>query len=161
MQLGFIFVLIVSIFIAIFAIQNGNPVDVDLFFFQPKPPLAVVMMICLILGAVIVLILGTFRQVKKISESKELKNKIKALEGEKIQFENNVKNLNDEIQKLTENNNALTVQLSKLQEKINEQEILIANYKEEVQINNSTSEAEIEEGAGLNINNENSEAHSE
>lgn len=161
MQLGFIFVLIVSIFIAVFAIQNGNPVDVDLFFFQPKPPLAVVMMICLILGAVIVLILGTFRQVKKISESKESKSKIKVLEGEKIQFENNIISLNDEIQKLTENNNALTVQISNLQEKINVQENLIAKFNDEVKTNNSTSEAEIVEGAGLTINNEKSEVHSE
>ena len=56
MQIGFIIILIIAIFVAIFAIQNGTPVPVDLFFARYEMPLAVIMMICLILGAVIILI---------------------------------------------------------------------------------------------------------
>lgn len=161
MQLGFIFVLIVSIFIAIFAIQNGNPVPVDLFLARYEMPLAVVMMVCLILGAVIVLILGTFRQVKKISESKDLKNKIKVFESEKTQFENNIKTMETEIQTLKENNNKLTSQVSELQVKNNEQMNTIAKLASDVKTNNITLETEIAEGASLRLDNEKSEAHSE
>jgi len=50
MQIGFIIILIIAIFVAIFAIQNGTPVPVDLFFARYEMPLAVIMMICLILG---------------------------------------------------------------------------------------------------------------
>ena len=161
MQLGFIFVLIVSIFIAIFAIQNGNPVPVDLFLARYEMPLAVVMMVCIILGAVIVLILGTFRQVKKISESKELKNKIKVFENEKIQFENNIKAMESQIQTLKETNSSLTAQVTNLQEKNIEQQNTIVKLAGDVSLNNTVSETEIAEGAGLKSENEKSEAHSE
>lgn len=96
MQIGFIVILIIAIFVAIFAIQNGTPVPVDLFFARYEMPLAVIMMACLILGAVIVLILGTTRQFKKRSEQKELKNKIKAFETEKAQHDMTIKTLEDE-----------------------------------------------------------------
>ena len=161
MQLGFIFILIVSIFIAIFAIQNGNPVPVDLFLARYEMPLAVVMMACLIIGAVLVLILGTFRQVKKISESKELKNKIKVSDSEKVQFENNIKTMETEIKALKENNNVLSSKVSELESKNNEQSQTIVKLTEEIKENNIKLEAEIVEGAGSGLYNEKSEANSE
>ena len=72
MQIGFIVILIMAIFVTIFAIQNGDFVAVDLFFARYQMPLAVIMLICLVLGAVMILILGTTRQFKKRSEHKEL-----------------------------------------------------------------------------------------
>lgn len=173
MQLGFIFVLIVSIFIAIFAIQNGNTVPVDLFLATYEIPLAVVIISCLILGAVIVLILGTFRKVKKMSETKELKNKIKVLESEKVQFENINKTLEAEISDLKENNSGHNSRISELQTKSSEQSDTILRLtreleelKESRELNESTEDkglltAEIHEEAGLEASNEKSEAHSE
>ncbi len=96
MQIGFIVILVIAIFVAIFAIQNGTPVPIDLFFARYEMPLAVIMMVCLIVGAVIILILGTTRQFKKRSEQKELKNKIKAFETEKAQHDTNIKALEAE-----------------------------------------------------------------
>lgn len=160
MQLGFILVLIISIIVAIFAIQNGALVVVDLFFFQLKTPLAVVMMVCLIIGAIIVLALGAFRQVKKVSESKELKNKIKIFENEKTTFENNAKMLNTEIQTLKNNNNALSLKISELQEKNDEQAGMIANLSERLKDNESGIEKVVVEGAGSELNDEKSKANS-
>lgn len=160
MQLGFILVLIISIIVAIFAIQNGALVVVDLFFFQLKTPLAVVMMVCLIIGAIIVLALGAFRQVKKVSESKELKSKIKIFENEKITFENNAKMLNTEIQTLKNNNNALSLKISELQEKNDEQAGMIANLSERLKDNESGIEKVVVEGAGSELNDEKSKANS-
>lgn len=117
MQIGFIVILIIAIFVAIFAIQNGALVAVDLFFFKISTPLAVVMMTCIIVGAIIVLILGTTRQFKKRSESKELKNKLKTLENDKMLADNNVKTMETEIQSLKDNNSSLTAKISELEEK--------------------------------------------
>lgn len=167
MQLGFIFVLIASIFIAIFAIQNGNTVPVDLFLATYDVPLAVVIIACLILGAVIVLILGTFRKVKKMSETKDLKNKIKVLESEKVQFENINKAMEAEIAELKANNSGHNSRISDLQTKTNEQSETILRLTRELEElkeskdNNSLLTAEIHEGAGLEVSNEKSEAHIE
>lgn len=117
MQVNFIVILIIAIFVTIFAIQNGTPVDVDLFFATFRTPLAVVIMTCIIIGAVIVLILGTTRQFKKRSESKEIKNKLKTLENDKILAENSVKSMETEINSLKDNNNSLTEKVSQLEEK--------------------------------------------
>lgn len=117
MQIGFIVILIIAIFVAIFAIQNGAPVNVDLFFATLRTPLAVVMMTCIIIGAIIVLILGTTRQFKKRSESKEMKNKLKALEGDKLLADNNIKTMEMEIKALKDNNSSLSVKISELEEK--------------------------------------------
>lgn len=120
MQIGFIVILIIAIFVAIFAIQNGTPVPVDLFFARYEMPLAVIMMACLILGAVIILILGTTRQFKKRSEQKELKNKIKAFETEKAQSEINIKAIESEKQNLTNTNAELSTKVTELSTKVAE-----------------------------------------
>lgn len=116
MQIGFIVILIIAIFVAIFAIQNGTPVPLDLFLARFEMPLAVVMMVCIIIGAIIVLILGTTRQFKKRTESKEMKNKLKTLEGDKVLADNNIKAMEEEIQTLKESNQALTAKISELEE---------------------------------------------
>ena len=118
MQIGFIVILIIAIFVAIFAIQNGTPVPVGLFFARYEMPLAVIMMACLILGAVIILILGTTRQFKKRSEQKELKNKIKAFETEKAQSEINIKAIESEKQNLTNTNAELSTKVTELSTKV-------------------------------------------
>lgn len=142
MQLGFIFVLIVSIFIAIFAIQNGDLVTVDLFWASYKTPLAVVIMVCIILGAVIILGLGAFRQFRKSSETKGLKSKIKVFDSEKEQLESTIKALEAEVNSLKENNISLTNQISELQSK---GDLIQAE---------DTYETELSEGARLNVDNE-------
>ncbi|HOA18861.1 MAG TPA: lipopolysaccharide assembly protein LapA domain-containing protein [Sedimentibacter sp.] len=118
MQIGFIVILIIAIFVAIFAIQNGTPVPVDLFFARYEMPLAVIMMICLILGAVVVLILGTTRQFKKRSEYNELKNKLKTLEGEKAKHEIDMKALESEKAQFQTNIEALETEKQRLQNEI-------------------------------------------
>nr|WP_300091752.1 LapA family protein [Sedimentibacter sp.] len=50
MQIGFILILVIAIFVAIFSIQNGTPVPVDLFLARYEMPLALVMMACIIIG---------------------------------------------------------------------------------------------------------------
>ena len=148
MQIGFIVILIIAIFVAIFAIQNGTPVPMDLFFARYEMPLAVIMMICLILGAVMVLILGTTRQFKKRSEYKELKNRIKTLEGEKAQIETNIKTLEKEKadftakvdalekerQALQDENTGFIEKVTKLEDKIKFQEEELTGKNQEIEM---------------------------
>lgn len=161
MQLSFILVLIVSVIVAIFAIQNGVLVDVDLFLVQVRTPLAVVMMVCLILGALIFLALGTYRQVKKISETKELKNKVKAFENEKVLFENNIKTMETEIQTLKNNNDTLTLKVSELQGINIEQADKIVQLTDGLKQNESQTSIEkvVLEGAGSELNDEKSKVN--
>lgn len=162
MQIGFVVILIIAIFVAIFSIQNGIPVEVDLFLFRIETPLAVVMMVCLILGAVIVLILGTYRQFKKGSEIRELKNKVKVLDTEKGQLENNVKAMEAEIQTLKESNNTLSKRVEDLQSKNKEQENSLVLLENELKDCKTKLETEIiSEGDGSELNNEKTEAISE
>ena len=167
MQIGFIVILIIAIFVAIFAIQNGTPVPVDLFFARYEMPLAVIMMACLILGAVIILILGTTRQFKKRSEQKELKNKIKAFETEKAQSEINIKAIESEKQNLTNTNAELSTKVAQLNDKIKLQEKEFNAKVQELETLKTQTSSEIEnvteiidEGVAQ-ISDENSEVESQ
>lgn len=167
MQIGFIVILIIAIFVAIFAIQNGTPVPVDLFFARYEMPLAVIMMACLILGAVIILILGTTRQFKKRSEQKELKNKIKAFETEKAQSEINIKAIESEKQNLTNTNAELSTKVAQLNDKIKLQEKELTAKVQELETLKTQTSSEIEnvteiidEGVAQ-ISDENSEVESQ
>ncbi len=181
MQIGFIVILIMAIFVAIFAIQNGTPVPIDLFFARYEMPLAVIMMICLILGAIMVLILGTTRQFKKRSEQKELKNKIKTIEGEKTQIETNIKTLETEKaelaakieafeaekQTLQGENTGFIEKLSQFEDKIRLLEEELTEKDQEIErlkiqnIDEFQEDVEITDEGSIETNNENSEAESQ
>jgi uncharacterized integral membrane protein len=135
MQLGFIVILIIAIFVAIFAIQNGTPVPIDMFFARYEMPLALIMMACLILGAVVVLLLGSVRQIKKSTEAKGLKNQVKVFENDKVQYENNIKAMETEIQTLKQTNTTLAAQVEELKNKNKEQENTILKMNEDLKTN--------------------------
>lgn len=165
MQIGFIVILMIAIFVAIFAIQNGTPVPIDLFLIRYEMPLAVIMMICLVLGAIIVLILGTTRQIKKRSEQKELMSKIKVFETEKTQFDTEKNSLESEKQNLKKANDELNKKISELNGKIKLQEELLAAKEQEIE-DLKIQKFEVKEVAEIidegvaQINNENSEVES-
>ena len=71
MQLSFIIVLIISIFISIFAIQNGGKVTIDLFFARYSVSQALVILISVGSGALIAGILGAFKRLKKSKEIRD------------------------------------------------------------------------------------------
>lgn len=159
MQIGFILILVIAIFVAIFSIQNGTPVPVDLFLARYEMPLALVMMACIIIGAVIVLILGTSRQFKKRSEGKEMKNKIKTYENDKLQYENGVKAMETEIQSLKDNNAALIAKATEFEEKLKLKDDHIALLTKELdEMKTQRNITNINEGADSNSNDEKSEA---
>ncbi|NLJ58868.1 MAG: DUF1049 domain-containing protein [Tissierellia bacterium] len=182
MQIGFIVILIIAIFVAIFAIQNGTPVPLDLFFVRYEMPLAVIIMVCIILGAVIVLVLGTTRQFKKRSEYKELKNKIKnfeeekakvsekiqVVETEKSKAEESLKTLKSENEELKNNNSRLNTMVAELENKVAfyEEETIKLNQEANLLKTDGNKDKDLEiteitdEGVAQ-INNENSQVESQ
>lgn len=162
MQIGFIVVLIIAIFVAIFSIQNGDIVSLDLFLARVDMPLAVIIMICIIIGAVLVLALGTTRQFKKRSESKEMKSKLKTLEGDKVLADKTINDLQQELQMLKEKNDELLTKISELEEKSKLQTETIETLKNELELKVDFSDSNtINESVGIELNDEKSEVESE
>lgn len=80
MQVGFILSLIFAIIIAVFAIKNGNEVNIDFIVTTKQVSQAIVILVSTALGAIIVTILGLVRQVKltmKIREQKSIIEKLR------------------------------------------------------------------------------------
>lgn len=132
MQIGFILISVIAIFIAIFAIQNGTPVPIDLFLARYEVPLALLIMVCIIVGAVIVLLLGTMRTVKKGFEIKDIKNKLKQLENEKIQFDKALQLKDTEILNLTNNKQELAAKLKDVEDENKKYTDEIAGLKNQI-----------------------------
>nr|WP_300006252.1 LapA family protein [Tissierella sp.] len=76
MQKGFIFILVLAIIIGIFAISNNAVVPINFVFAEVELSQAIVIFICVLLGAIIASIFGGIRQ-------HSLKKNIKQVEAEK------------------------------------------------------------------------------
>jgi len=153
MQFGFILALIISLLIAIFAIQNGSVVTIDLFFASFQVSQAIVIIISTVVGAIVAAILGSIRQFKHFSITKELKNKIKLIESENMDMHKSVSSYENEVQILTDERNEMKSELAKLKEEydkkcketeesiINKTEINDTNYAY-LEENNEKGQAE-------------------
>ncbi len=116
MQFGFILALIISILIAIFAIQNGNVVTIDLFFASFQVSQAIVILLSTVVGAIVAAILGSIRQIKSFSNVKELKNKIKLIESENADMHKSISSYENDIQLLTDERNDFKQELAKIKD---------------------------------------------
>ncbi|OGO78929.1 MAG: hypothetical protein A2Y23_00310 [Clostridiales bacterium GWB2_37_7] len=79
MQLYFIFSLIASIIVIIFAITNAAAVPVRIFFAEYELSLALVIFISTAFGAIIASMLGLVRLIKQKLQIKKLHNENQAL----------------------------------------------------------------------------------
>lgn len=120
MQVNFILLLIVSICIAIFAIQNGDTVTIDLFFFKREMSQALVILASVGLGAVVAVVLSTFGKLKKMRNIKALNKRIKLLEEENNLIKNKSDNIDKENSELLKINSDLKTEISTAENKIKE-----------------------------------------
>ncbi|MDW7668574.1 MAG: lipopolysaccharide assembly protein LapA domain-containing protein, partial [Bacillota bacterium] len=123
MQLSFIIVLIISIFISIFAIQNGGNVTIDLFFAKYSVSQALVILISVGSGALIAGILGAFKRIKKSKEIRDLTKKVKSLEDESAMLKEKLKDEENDKAELEKINVDLKEEIKKNKE-------LLAELKE-------------------------------
>lgn len=82
MQVGFILSLVFAILVTVFALQNSEVVDVNFLFANVPVSQALVIFISAALGAIIVTILGLFRQFKLSRKIKEQNKDISKLKSE-------------------------------------------------------------------------------
>lgn len=83
MQRGFIFSLLFSILVAIFALKNSDKVIIDFIFKKVKVSQPMVILISAILGAITVSVLGCLKKFKMKKEIKELNRRLEFAERER------------------------------------------------------------------------------
>lgn len=138
MQFGFIFALIISLLISIFAIQNGDIVTIDLFFGNFEVSQAIIILVSVFIGAIIAAILGSIKQIKNFTVTKELKNKVKQFEMEISDMHKSLAGYESDLQIISDEKNSLRQELEELREEYNKK---VEEVKEEV---NNDVQAELE-----------------
>lgn len=112
MQSGFIFSLIFSVFIGLFALRNGGPVSIDLFFTQITMSQALVIIASALLGALVIYFLNFFKIL-------HFKKEIKTLNKKNETVDSDIQLLNDKILILEEEKNGLMKVIDEKDSQIN------------------------------------------
>lgn len=102
MERGFIFSLIFAAIVAVFALNNGDKVLIDFLFTKVEISQAIIIFASAILGAVIVSILSTVKNLKIKKEIKELNKKIDSIEEQRKNLELLLEERGNEIKTLNE-----------------------------------------------------------
>ena len=73
-NLNFLFIigLILAILVVIFAIQNAEGVEIEFFGFKPNPPIALLIISCILLGSLLTILFslpGSLRRKKEKTEA--------------------------------------------------------------------------------------------
>lgn len=102
MQFVFILVLIICIIVSLFAIQNGYPVDIDLFFVQfHQVSQSIVILLSAAFGAIVALLFGIGRTLKGKKDIRKMKKDLKSIETEMTSLKNAIESKDNEIEKLS------------------------------------------------------------
>ncbi|HCO18415.1 LapA family protein [Gudongella oleilytica] len=100
MQKNLIFILILAIIIGIFALSNGDVVEIDFLFVKVQLSQAIVIFISVLLGSAIAVLFGMAREMRHKKEAKDLNRQINVLTSEKNQLEALVKTKEDQLKLL-------------------------------------------------------------
>lgn len=112
MQSGFIFSLIFAVFIGLFALKNGGPVSIDLFFTEIRLSQALVIIFSALLGALVIYFLNFFKIL-------HFKREIKSLNKKQESVDSDINVLNNKILILEEEKNGLLKVIKEKEEQIN------------------------------------------
>lgn len=104
MEKGFILSLIIAAIVGIFALSNGERVEIDLIFTEVIMSQAIVIFISTFLGAIIVALLGWVKSWKYKRQIKELNKKITMVEDEKRQLNDIINTKEEQIKTLYNRN---------------------------------------------------------
>ena len=104
MEKGFIISLILAGIVGLFALSNGEKVEIDFIFTQVIMSQAVVIFISAFLGAIIVAFLGWVKGFKLKKEIKELNKKIIGFEEEKKRLDDSIIKKEEQIKALYDKN---------------------------------------------------------
>lgn len=104
MEKGFIISLIVAGLVGIFALSNGDKVEIDFIFTQVIMSQAIVIFISAFLGAIVVAVLGWVKDFRLKKEIKELNKRIIGFEEEKNRLEESIIKKEEQIKALYNRN---------------------------------------------------------
>lgn len=107
MQKQFIFVILVSIIVAIFALTNAEVMTVRLFFWTYQLSGSLVILISVALGALLVLVFGLYKSVKTKFTLRNLNNEVVSLKASNENLNSRNKALEQEIERLKAELNTL------------------------------------------------------
>lgn len=100
MQRGFILILVLAVIIGIFVISNSGVVAIDFIFTEVMISQAIVIFICVLLGAILATIFGGIRQMSLKKEIKQAKAETSRLQSENEKLKSERDLLQTEKQKL-------------------------------------------------------------
>lgn len=98
MQKNLIIALVFAILVAIFSIQNSGPVSLLFFGWEFSTSLVVVVLGAAVLGALIMWIISSFKQLQNKKEKKNLKKEMKKLGEEKEILEKEIEDLEKKLE---------------------------------------------------------------
>ena len=107
MQKQFIFVILVSIIVAIFALTNAEVMTVRLFFWTYQLSGSLVILISVALGALLVLVFGLYKSVKTKFTLRSLNNEVVSLKASNENLNSRNKALEQEVERLKAEVNTL------------------------------------------------------
>jgi uncharacterized integral membrane protein len=107
MQKQFIFLILVSIIVAIFALTNAEVITVRLFFWTYQLSGSLVILISVALGALLVLVFGLYKSVKTKFSLRNLNNELVSLKATNENLNSKNKVLEQEIERLKAEVNTL------------------------------------------------------
>lgn len=139
MQLTYIFALLFSVVIAMFAIVNAQPVKVDFVFDEFQISLALIILISAFAGAFILGFLGLFKQIKSGFQLRDVKGKNKKLEAQieevdkkLIDVQTSLQDKESSIKELDENLAAKQNLIEELEDRLVDKEKTISHLKEKL-----------------------------
>ncbi len=107
MQKQFIFLILVSIIVAIFALTNAEVMTVRLFFWTYQLSGSLVILISVALGALLVLVFGLYKSVKTQFTLRNLNNEVVSVKASNESLNSRNKTLEQEIERLKAEVNTL------------------------------------------------------
>ncbi len=113
MQKGFVIILILAVIIGIFALSNSEVVSIDFIFTEIMLSQAIVIFICVLLGALVASLFGLIRQMALKKEIKELKVKNTSLASEIEDLKNRITDKEEQLSLLYSRNASLGVSEAK------------------------------------------------
>ena len=111
MQFGFILGLIFTIIVSIFAVQNSGQVLIDFFFAKYYVSQAIVIIVCMAVGALVSALLGSFGQIKNRKTIKQLKTSTKGFESESADLSNKLATYENKLKDIEAENDSLKEEL--------------------------------------------------
>jgi uncharacterized integral membrane protein len=94
----FIFTIILSVFVIIFAVINWRSASIDFVFINKDIPVTLVILVCLLVGYLIASLFESKHYNAKVREIEVLNNEVVALQADKNELKAQVHQLENEIE---------------------------------------------------------------